>query len=178
MFTRNVADNRVSMINFLTKHFRYYTSNPWNRSTSYANNVKLQNLEIPDELREKAYDFIGLECPEYQYAIQELINDFRHETGYDAGFNGRSSGYIVLYKRERDRLGRPITVPGRSIDADTDFKYWSINELKERVNLVCRFDKLCNDIRDTFLWYLENSEIKEIEVVRTEKQTVVVVNNA
>ena len=81
MFTRNVADNRVSMINFLTKHFRYYTSNPWNRSTSYANNVKLQNLEIPDELREKAYDFIGLESPEYQYAIQELINDFRHETG-------------------------------------------------------------------------------------------------
>lgn len=64
------------------------------------------------------------------------------------------------------------------IDADTDFKDWSINELKERVNLVCRFDKLCNDIRDTFLWYLENSEIKEIEVVRTEKQTVVVVNNA
>lgn len=176
MFARKVADNRVSMINFLAKHFRYYTSNSWNRSMSYANNVKLQNLEIPDELRKKAYDFIGLECPEYQYAIQDLINDFRHETGYDAGFNGGSAGYIVLYYRRRDKYGRLCTIPGASIDADTDFKDWTTDALKERVNLVCRFDKLCNDIRDTFLWYLENSEIKEIEVVHTEKQTVVVVN--
>ena len=38
--------NRKEMINFLTTHFRYYTNNSWNLSTSYANNVKIYNLDL------------------------------------------------------------------------------------------------------------------------------------
>lgn len=36
--------DRKEMIAFLKNHFRYDTMNSWNRSTSYANNVK--NLQL------------------------------------------------------------------------------------------------------------------------------------
>ena len=46
--TRDVADatqpTREEMISSLEKHFRYFTMNSWNRSTSYARNVKIRSL--------------------------------------------------------------------------------------------------------------------------------------
>jgi len=38
------------MIDYLKNHFRYNTMNSWNRSTSYANNLKIYKV-IPKELR-------------------------------------------------------------------------------------------------------------------------------
>lgn len=40
---------------------------------------------------------------------------------------------------------------GRSIDQNEDFEDWSDEDLKERVELVCKFDRLCDDIREQFL---------------------------
>lgn len=54
MFFKEVdLTDRKAMIFFLANHFRYYTINPWNRLTSYANNVKLQNLEIPNHCKRR-----------------------------------------------------------------------------------------------------------------------------
>ena len=39
---------RESMVKYLRKHFRYNTMNSWNKSTSYANNIKLYNIDKPD----------------------------------------------------------------------------------------------------------------------------------
>ena len=36
--------SRKDMVDFLENHFRYFTMNSWNRSTSFANNMKLYNL--------------------------------------------------------------------------------------------------------------------------------------
>ena len=33
--------NRKKMTEYLKNHFRYYTANSWNRSTSYACNLKI-----------------------------------------------------------------------------------------------------------------------------------------
>jgi hypothetical protein len=89
---------RDEMIAFLRGHFRYYTMNSWNRSKSYARNVKIYRLGLTHELEMKAYDFI--ETPGALEDITQIMHDFdeNHDHVWQAGFNGRSGGYIVLYK--------------------------------------------------------------------------------
>ena len=41
---------KETLIKFLKNHFRYNTMNSWNRSTSYANNIKLHNIDKPDDV--------------------------------------------------------------------------------------------------------------------------------
>jgi len=88
---------KKQMIGFLSHHFRYDTAGGWNRSTSYAVNLKIHKV-IPREFQNRAYELIG-QAGIYK-AIDELINDFNvaHDWQYQAGFNGRSGGYLVLYQ--------------------------------------------------------------------------------
>lgn len=161
MFCKKVnTDDRKEMTEFLLHHFRYYTMNSWNISTSYANNVKLYNLDIPTEYQDRAYEL--LEIPDVFDIFSELFNDFTAKTGYTIGFNGRSSGYLVLYdteyNHETDTL---VTYPGRSIDQYEDFEDWSLEDLQERVQLVTAFDQLCDDCRETFIKILKKYDIVE-----------------
>lgn len=160
MFFKEVdLTDRKAMIFFLANHFRYYTINPWNRLTSYANNVKLQNLEIPNHLQEKAYDFISCDdTGDYYAAVNELVLEFRNKTGYAACFNGRSGGYLVLYEASEN------DVLMHSIDRAICFDDWSTEDLAERTKLVSSFDKLCDAIRDLFLFYIEHSTIKDVTI--------------
>lgn len=89
---------RDEMIAFLRGHFRYYTMNSWNISTSYARNIKIYRLGLAHEQKMKAYDFI--ETPDTLEDITQIMHDFdaNHDHEWQAGFNGRSGGYIVLYE--------------------------------------------------------------------------------
>jgi len=165
--------NRDEMIAFLTNHFRYSTMNSWNQMTSYANNVKLHNLGIPSDIYSKAFDFLYAECFDYNDDVDNLIYDFRAETGYTAGFNGRSGGYIVMYETELDKKGRRVTMM-RSIDQYEDFEDWETEDIAERVKLVQKFDQLCDDIRDLFIYYVNNVTLKNVEVIHTEVKRVAV----
>lgn len=162
IFSKNIADSRQNKIEFLTKHFRYYTANSWNRLTSYANNVKINNLKLPEEIKNKAYDFICAECDDFWFDVREMISDFRIRTGYSAGFNGRSDGYIVLYDDNSCR----------SIDQYEDFEDWDDSAIDERVQLVKDFDELCDNIRDLFIDYVKNSEICEEEYTVVKKRII------
>jgi hypothetical protein len=137
--------------------------NSWNQSTSYANNVKLYNLDIPDEYMDLAYEIIcgDVECVDWEFTVQDIMNEFLEDTGYAMGFNGRSGGYIVMYDTKRDSNGKYQIYPGRNIDMYEDFKDWSMNELKERVSLVMKFDEACDMLRDTFIDILKHSKIQE-----------------
>ncbi len=86
--------SKEKMVDFLSNHFRYHTMNSWNRSTSYANNMKIYNLGLPDV----AYDLLQVE--EAYDEIRFLIEDWEREQNYNwqVGFNGRSGGYLVLYQ--------------------------------------------------------------------------------
>lgn len=169
MFTKEVdLTNRVKMIKFLMSHFRYYTMNSWNQSTSYANNIKLYNLDIPQELQAKAYDFIAAKCEEYSSALDDKFHEFLEDTGYALGINGRSGGYIVMYDTERQNDDTLAVMPGRGIDMYEDFGDWETSDIVERVKLVQTFDKLCDDVRDLFLHYVEHCEIKDTEVIHKE----------
>lgn len=90
--------SRTEMINFLTKHFRYNTMNSWNRSTSYANRVKIYDLGLSKEDQDKLWELI--DCSEFYDEISLYLNRFAREHSYlwQVGFNGRSSGYLVLYQ--------------------------------------------------------------------------------
>lgn len=90
--------SRKSMTRYLTTHFRYDTMNSWNQSTSYANNVKVYNLGLTKEQEEKLYAM--LETSEFYTYINEMLNEFaiEHNHLWQVGFNGRSSGYLVLYQ--------------------------------------------------------------------------------
>lgn len=92
--------SRKSMTDFLLNHFRYDTMNSWNRSTSYANNMKIRNLDVSREIEDKLYDMLDVDSYELSDAWDNLITDFEYETGYTAGWNGRSGGYLVMYDFE------------------------------------------------------------------------------
>lgn len=97
--------DRKKAIAFLKGHFRYSTMNSWNLMTSYASNVKLHNLNIPEDLYDIAYEAIGGE--DVYNCLSWIISDFkeRHGQNYTIGFNGRNSGYMVLYECEVKESG-------------------------------------------------------------------------
>ena len=85
------------MVDYLANHYRYYTVNSWNKSTSYAQCVNINSF-VPRELMDKAYEM--LDVSEAYEGIKYILNAFavRHDYEYQIGFNGRSSGYLVLIK--------------------------------------------------------------------------------
>lgn len=90
------------MIDYLSNHFRYHTMNSWNRSTSYAANVKIHNLKFKTkEGRNRAYDLLNTDgaMDDVNFILHEF--DESHDYQWQAGFNGRSGGYIVLYQGGR-----------------------------------------------------------------------------
>ncbi len=90
--------SRKEMIHFLSSHFRYNTMNSWNCSTSYANNAKIYNLGFSSADEDKLYELI--EMSEFYDRLNLYFTEFarRHNFFWQAGFNGRSGGYIVLYQ--------------------------------------------------------------------------------
>lgn len=90
--------SRNDMIGFLCSHFRYNTMNSWNCSTSYANNVKIYNLGLSNADEDKLYELV--EMSEFYDRLDYIFYEFanRHNYLWQAGFNGKSGGYIVLYQ--------------------------------------------------------------------------------
>lgn len=162
--------SRAAMTGFLAQHYRYNTMNSWNRSTSYANDVKVPNLDIPSELQDLAYDVASgeVEAPDWDIFFARTVSDFYQRTGYHIGFNGRSSGYLVLYEAEANEDGTYSLYPGRSIDMYEDFAGWDMQDLRGRVELVQDFDKTCDRLREGFVFMLEHyapgqyTEVKKI----------------
>ena len=78
------------MAQYLTTHFRYPTLNSWNRSTSYACNLKITHLGLSPEVVDKLFDMI--QTQEFFDAMDECKWEFaaKHNYLWQAGMNGRS----------------------------------------------------------------------------------------
>ena len=96
--------SREDMTGYLIEHFRYHTLSSWNASTSYAHKVKIHSLALPSALQDIAYDLISVD--ETFELLSDLIEEWGREHDYlwQAGFNGRSGGYLVLYQGGREKL--------------------------------------------------------------------------
>lgn len=70
--------------------------NSWNGASSYAVKVKIWDF-VPRDLQDKAFEL--LEVPATFYPINAAISTWGkgHNYVWQARFNGRSSGYLVLY---------------------------------------------------------------------------------
>lgn len=93
--------SRKKMIDFLENHFRYDTLNSWNCSKSFANNMKIYNLELPKKTKSVLdYLYCSDDWDNLMEPIEFLISEFEKQTNYEytAMFNGASGGYLVLYK--------------------------------------------------------------------------------
>jgi hypothetical protein len=90
--------SREAMTEYLAGHFRYNTMNSWNQSTSYACNMKLYDLGLSKDVENKLYDMIRVE--EFYEPLNDLMREFGadHNYQWQAGMNGRSGGYLVLYQ--------------------------------------------------------------------------------
>lgn len=90
--------SKKEMIEFLGSHFRYFTMNSWNRSTSYARSIKLHRLGLDKKTRDQCYEM--LDIPEAFSGFSDVLQEFAERHGYfwQIGQNGRSGGYLVLYR--------------------------------------------------------------------------------
>jgi len=93
------------MTEYLGNHFRYDTMNSWNRSASYACNLKIHSLSLDNEIVDKLYDLI--QTDEFFDHLRYLIDMFNENHNYiwQAGMNGRSGGYLILYQGQMEPSG-------------------------------------------------------------------------
>lgn len=98
-FEKKVGKSKSQMADFLIGHRRYHTMNSWNRLTSYANCIKIGHLGLSREQASRAYEMLDVD---FWHEIDWPIDEFteRHGGRYTIGQNGRSGGYLVLYRGE------------------------------------------------------------------------------
>ena len=158
MFYKKGLDitNTKQMFEFLRNHYMYDTMNSWNRLKSIAHNVKLYNLELEGDW-DNALSFLFDEHSDLVYLINDTIEMWEEEhEGYVVGFNGRSSGYLVLYSN----FNNSNILPDMIIDYDNyeefkeacqeyygGVKYYK-SDLQYYTKLVQDFDKLCDELRN------------------------------
>lgn len=138
--------------------------NSWNNATSLAYNLKIYNV-IDDKLQNKVYEL--MELPEFYEDINMLISDFDNEFNHEwqAGLNGRSGGYLVLYKGGI-KDNRIYTQPGITItDAEVP------SEVKKA------FRQLAVDIVKTAEFMAKNYTIEEQEIECLKTVKVLSYNN-
>lgn len=90
--------SRQEMTDFLTNHFRYHTLHSWNCSTSYANCVKINRLDLSSAQLHTAWDLLSVNHLYHPFTM--LFNAWasQRQWRWQIGFNGRSHGYLVLYQ--------------------------------------------------------------------------------
>lgn len=145
--------NDKQMFNFLKNHYQYYTMNSWNGLKSIANNVKVYNLKLSGN----CYNALTFLQDDNYDNLNSMIDDWQYEhPGYVVGFNGRSSGYLVLYNADDNK-----TVLIDEVEYNDDYEgykemcreyFGSVKaaryKLVEMVKLVQDFDRLCDQLRD------------------------------
>lgn len=140
------------MFEYLKGHFQYSTCNAWNCLKSVANNVKLHSLNLEGDYWQ-AYRALQL----YGYdVISAIIEEWEAQhPGYTVGFNGRSSGYLVLYNDGNIFNVLPEYITCYTYDEYKEYckeNYGGVVAarpyLVELTKLVRDFDKLCDELRD------------------------------
>ena len=147
-----------SMFNFINEHYTYWTMNSWNLSNSIANNVKLYNLGLDGDWgNAMSYLFDESDLGGIQYELHDMIKDWEADhPGYVLGFNGRMSGYLVLYNKNDNKSILPAWLIGFNTYEEwkdyikvyygSNVKDW-ISELRYYTQLIQSFDRLCDDMR-------------------------------
>lgn len=167
-------DNLEELKEFIESHARYYTLHSWNNSKSWSHCVKVHHLPLTHEECMKAFDL--LEVDEVNEGIRDLIHEWEiaRKFEWQVGFNGRSSGYIVLYSGGKRPDGQVFSWPGRGVDEDLDFTDWTLEDYQDKAKFISEFDLLADELLTAFVGYIENYDVQDevIHVPRTVKVLV------
>lgn len=172
MFYKTGVDitNDKQMFNFLKNHFEYWTMNSWNRLSSVANKVKLYDLDLAGDW---SVALSLLEAGEYDTISMMIMDWEREHHGYEAQFNGRNGGYLVLTRKD---CCLPV-LPDDITCCDTYEEYkeycrdyigtvrMNRQTLVHYTKLVQSFDKLCDQLRD-FCNELSKQSFEIVEMQR------------
>lgn len=160
---------RGSQIEFLRGHERYHTMNSWNQATSYAHCIKIARLaDLSREDRDRCYD--GLACDEAFFGFSDEIHAFGlNNEGWCMGTNGRSGGYLVLYRHEGGKC-----YPGRGVDMGEDFATWDDESIATRVAEVRAFDDACEAAVAAYVEFCRGHKFVEKIRQRPEKYVAAV----
>ena len=155
-------DNDKEVLDFLKNHKKYSLMNTWNMLYGYSNNIKIYNLDVTDEEKEKLYDLLDLDESSFDIQMQfDMLNEeFNGKyPGYYVIVNGRSGGYLVLSSDNTRSYQNEVVHP-------EDLSKYERRELAE---IVTDFDKFCDDYIAGILAIINDSEIVEEEVTYTKK---------
>lgn len=177
MFYKDVnCNSRETMLDFIRSHERYYTMDSCNGIRSIANNVKIYNLELPEDVSDKAYDVCYSNYNEFcDVIIQDFFEDFYSQTGYAIAFNGITFGHLVMYNTEKTKSGYNMLVT-ECFNPDT-MKDQSNEDIAEAVRIIQQFDKTCDDIREAFIDFLRRCTIKSKTIYKPETVTSVFISS-
>jgi len=171
--------------------------NSWNGSTAPAYNLKVHTV-IPQKLQNKVFEM--MECDNFYDEINFLVDDFgeEHNWEWQAGFNGRSGGYLVLYTGEKklsefksictqcgQRNFKAIGVTGNKCgrchaEARVDRAMYDISASCKGVEdkdvpkeVMQSFSRLANDIVSNVIERAKNCEVEEEEYTVTKTRKVI-----
>lgn len=155
-------DNDKEVLDFLKNHKKYSLMNTWNMLYSYSNNIKIYNLDVTNEEKEKLYDLLDLDETSFDIQMQfDMLNEEfngKHH-GYYVIVNGRSGGYLVLSSDNVRDYQNEVNYP----------EELSVDQRRELAEIVTDFDKFCDDYISGILAIINDSEIVEEEVTYTKK---------
>lgn len=122
--------------------------NSWNLSKSLAYNLKIYNV-IPEKYQDRVYKLMNIDG--FYDDINFLMSEFDRKFGYkwQAGFNGKSGGYLVLYRGGKNKDGSTYSQPGKNIELD-----------EVPVEVRKAFKKLAQDIVKQTIYMAKNAKIK------------------
>jgi len=129
------------MIDFLTKHFRY---SDYDRidSSSYAVNIKIQEVNIGTVARTQCYEMIEVENYLDESGFMAQLQNFfsKQEYRYRIVLDGRSGGYAVLrriFRKKTDHKSRCKFCQALNFDVATEKKnQCGMCNKPGRVNLI------------------------------------------
>lgn len=172
---------------YIHNHFYYYTMNSWNKSKSLANNVKIYNLPLTTEQKNKFFDLYceGSLIDELYFHINISLEDFASENEFEIAFNGRSGGYLVAYNKNKfcNVIDEDL-IDFESYDELLNYYKenfcWSFRdcqaELKSKIKrnfeICVLFDNCCDDVLNELKYLLDNARVEEEEIVVSKKVKV------
>lgn len=161
-------DNPQEARQFLQRHCKYYTLNPWSQTKSYANNVRVTKLDLTRQQLDVALDMVcdeTLDAHDYEIEQQVAISDFCQENHVDVYFNGRSGGWLVMVPK--DAGGRSMFT---GFDDESDIE--DDDNAIELAKLVHEFDGLCDNLRDNLIRYAQSGHIETEDITYTVTKTI------
>ena len=172
--------------NYIKNHYTYWPYHSWNGGKNIANKVKVDEMGLSRACLGKVFEMMDADHEGYWFYINDYLEYECEDKALEVGFNGRSSGYLVLYAEDKHK---PNCLCGEYFDYDS-YKDWlaayaegwdyraaqaDLRYMIERdFEIVKKFDQLCDNMRENLIYMAENYEVEEetYTVTKTVKRLV------